>query len=65
MRKVSSESAAAGKGTAAGKGAKASEFNTVAGGKRICDLIQDGVHDILDVTVVEVRIACRNDLHQL
>jgi hypothetical protein len=46
------------------KRAKAAQFHAVACGKGIGDLVKDGVHDLFDIALVEVRIVVRDLLDQ-
>src|SRR6185437_2589604 len=47
-----------------GKGAEAAQFDAVAARHRPRDLVEDRVDDVLDVTLVQVRVARRQTLNQ-
>lgn len=46
------------------KRAKTAQFDPVSARQGICDLIENRIDDIFDVTVIEMRVARRNNLHQ-
>ena len=46
------------------EGAEAAQLDPVAARECVDDLAKDGVDDIFDVTLVEVRILCRNALYE-
>src|SRR5579871_4221189 len=45
--------------------AEAAQFDPLATSERVCDLAKDGVDDVLDVALIEMRIAGRHALHEL
>ena len=47
-----------------GKGPETAQFDTVAIGERPDDFIEDGVDDILDIPLIQVRIAIRDALDE-
>jgi hypothetical protein len=48
--------AGAGRTVLHGEGAETAQFHAIAGRQRVGDLVQNGIDDVLDVAVVEVRI---------
>ena len=47
-----------------GERAKAAQLNAIAARERVADLSEDGVDDVLDVTLVEVGVLVGDPLHK-
>ena len=47
------------------KAPKAAQFDALAARERLGDLAEDGVDDVFDVALIEMRITRRHTLHEL